>query len=167
MSNSTEAKVRSVIESSMEDTAKPDAILAYLKAREGKPITKRDVDKLRELLSDPTIYLSTRYGMTHLEWGGYYTSGGNKGGCLTIASEDKNVRIDSARIEERNIAYFAAAKDRNAKRVSMLADDDGVRTLAEAIDAHNDAVKTIKGLTAWDEPFYVARFYIEPMLDKA
>lgn len=166
MSKATEAKLIQTIESSMEDTAKPDAILAYLKTREGKPFTKRDTDKLREILSDPTIYLSTRYGMTHLEWGNYHSSGGNKGGCLTISHQDKNVRIDSAKIESGNIAYFAAAKERNAKRVAMLANSEGIRILADAIDAHNEAIGTIKSLTGWDEPFYVARFYIEPMLEK-
>lgn len=166
MNGTHESRLRDMIQAKMEDTATPDAILAYLKTREGKPITKRDVDKLKESLGDSTIYLSTRYGMTHLEWGNYHASGGRKGGSLLLAYQDKNVRIDSSFVEAMNACYYAAARERNAQRAAVLANPELIARLATAMREHDESVRTIGELTGWDKPFHVARFEIRDMLAK-
>jgi len=158
----TGQQIRALYESTIEDTTMPRAILAYLKERNGKTLTERDVPKLKARTGDPDIAIRKVAGMTNLEWGTYSRTGGNKGGSLLVAYTSGAPTIDAAWIEERNAAYFAAADERNARREKMLGGfGSAFDACAEAITKLAEAKAALaKVLTDYEAPLYEARFAI-------
>ncbi len=158
----TEKAVRAHLER-MEPAEPQGAILAYLKGREGKTLTKRDLPALQAI--DPTIRFRKIAGMTYIEWGSY---DGNRsmreGGSLLIAYTEGACAINAAWVEEHNTAWFSASVARNAERKAALDNAAVLRECAAAIDACNAAVKTIKALIAYGAPLNVVQFDIEALL---
>ena len=132
--------IAEIIQANMEPAEPAAAILAFLKANDGKRLTKVHRDKLREQLGTNELHLNYTAGMTHIEWGTYTERReGTGGGSLLVSYATKNVVIDAAWVEENNAAYFAARVKRNEKRQAMLDDTDLLDRIQQAIDAYNKA----------------------------
>lgn len=148
-----------LIEDRIESPEPQTTILNYLRSINGKRINKRHIDELRRLTGDDRIYLSKRYGMANIEWGGYGLSGGNKGGSLLIAYSEKNIEVDADWIKEKNPAYFDASVQRNERRQAVLKRPDLIEELAANIDIFQQAKANIEQLL--DGPFEPDRYSIQ------
>lgn len=158
--------LRAVYESGMEDTKIPEKILAYLATKDGKKLTARDEPHLKQI--EPECYIRKSAGMTTICWGGYHRSGGNQGGSLLIAYAEGAPTIDAKWVEERNPAYFSAAKERNAKRQAILADPKSAEVFAELAAAIDDTIKARdaikRTLTDYEAPLHEARYNIRKLV---
>jgi hypothetical protein len=156
--------IRNLVEQSIESSEPQGKILEYLKARDGKTLTRRDEPKLREFCGDSSIrfYHSAR-NLCYLEWGGYERSGGHEGGALFLAYTDGAPKIDAKFVEERNAAYFSAARERNEARKSVLAQGAfAFEDCAGAINALQEARERLARLFAFgDGPLAADRYRIE------
>lgn len=135
------SQVKAVLESQMESD-EPDAILEILKKQEGKQITKRTLALLPG--GAERWFIRDNIGMLHLEDREYRCHNGGKGISLLIAHHTKNVMIDTAKIVERNTAYFKGRIERNAKRRAALADGSLLGRFADAMTLVLDAVQQLE-----------------------
>jgi hypothetical protein len=105
---------------SQRESDEPDAILAILKAHDGKQLTKRLLAKLpgaAPMIEGKDRWRISQFAtMTHLETRDYSRSGGNTGMHFLMAYATTNVVIDAAWVEEHNPAYFKGRRERNASR---------------------------------------------------
>lgn len=142
--------MRARIESEIEDPAIRHTIINVLCVNAAKPITKRLVDKITvELIgehgkADYDVRLSRYAGMTHIEWGGYSRSGGNKGGSILIAYSEKSEPIAERHTQEMK-SHLAAIYGRNAWRQEILA-SDLPEELDEAIAAVKNGLRQIEAI---------------------
>lgn len=120
MRTATPEELARVVESKLEDTDTPAAILAILKTKEGKKLDKRVIDKLNAELPGLNIRKGLVASMTKIIYGDYYQTDGAKGGNLLIGYDSDT--IDTNWILEKNPAYFRAALQRNSERRAFLAD---------------------------------------------
>jgi hypothetical protein len=140
------------------ESDEPDAVLAVLKAHDGKPLTKRLLAKLPG--GDARWLIRQVAGMTVLEDRDYLHSQGKRGIHLLMAYQLTGVTIDAAWVEEHNAGYFAARRERNAKRAACAADAALCQRMADTLNAYArakaalDAAKqALDGLTEYGEPF--------------
>lgn len=164
----TADNLRAIMADGMEPAEPAGAILAYLKQRDGKKLTKRDETELKGL--DPDLRITKRAGMTNIEWGGYGRTGGNQGGSLLIAYTEAAPVIDAVWIENRNTWAFAARVERNNARTHVLshpqtADSDNVFTeAAEAINMINHYRALLESMTEYGGALHEIRSEISKML---
>lgn len=126
--------LRNIINNQMESDF-PDELLAALKEKEGKRFDKRIVDFLKNKFPDRNIY---RGGVTS-----YFESityDGNRSGItIYYYSSDHVGTINTKWIEEHNVAYFKARRERNAGRLQLL---NSPSHLALIVDRHNTMIAT-------------------------
>jgi hypothetical protein len=145
----TVSSVLAFLESQLESNG-PDAVLAVLVERNGKPLTKRLLAKLPG--GEERWLINDHAGMTHLVERGYLRSNGNRGMSLLMAYDVKNITIDSTWVEEHNPAYFKGRRERNAERNFALRNPSMAALMAERLNAYADAkVKLDEAKAALDE----------------
>lgn len=107
--------------SNLENESVPDAVLAYAKTREGKPVTKKDLEPLFQATSQ-RWYIVKNYGWTCIQTRKRVFSEGTHmephelSFDLMLERSEVNVTWNSAWIEENNAHSYSAAKARNAGR---------------------------------------------------
>lgn len=156
-------KIPTIIEKSIEPTEPQFKLLAWLKANaEGKLLTEPLLKKMQAAV-DESLRIQRRYGMTHIEWGdyGYHKDTGRPGGSIILAWSEKNVRIDTKLIEEKNAAYFSACLERNETRRKALADEKAMYELDQTLKAFVAYRDKIKELMAHGTVFAPDRYTIE------
>jgi hypothetical protein len=151
-------------------------MLRVLRERfQGKLLSKRVLDALKEATGDDTITDRRQYGMTHLEWGNYHWAKDNDPrpkGSLLLAHTVKSVYIDADDIVKRNPCYFEDAAENNAQIEDLLQHSDVIRDLERQIESYH-ALKVqldeLKGRillrTAHGGTFGVLRYEIDKILD--
>jgi hypothetical protein len=160
--------ISKILYSGMESDQPQTAILAYLTEHNGKQLTKRDLPKLRNI--DLSICYRDIANMTHIDWGDYGRSGGNKGGSLLVAYTGGAPIIDAAWVKERNISYFTTA-ERNEKRAKALKDDPTIMEAALAIQALVVAKAKLAHLMRWDDdgtkgPLEIEKYSIQQLYEQ-
>jgi hypothetical protein len=85
MSAMTVEMLRALLSTTVEASEPQTAILAYLRARNGKKLTKADEAKLRAVTGRPEIQMSVRGSMNYIEWGNYTRFNGREGGALLVS----------------------------------------------------------------------------------
>lgn len=153
----TVSSVLAFLESQLESN-EPDAVLAVLVERNGKPLTKRLLAKLPG--GEAEWRLSQTAGMFHLETRNYGRSDGNTGIHLLIAYQITNVMIDAAWIEEHNPAYFEGRRNRNALRDATMGDPVLLQSMADALNSYeaakaklDEAAVRLEALTGYGKAF--------------
>lgn len=168
------SSVKDVIAAGTEPLEPQTAILAFLRANEGKRVDKRFFEKLNAAVPGHNIRLHQIASMSHIEWDGYGGRGGPwagprpelpAGGSLLIAYQLKNLTVDVAFVEKHNPGYFGAAVARNEKRAAMLANDAACRELEATIRQFIEARDKLRAAFEYDGPFYEARYDIEREYD--
>jgi hypothetical protein len=130
------------------------AMLAILKANNGKKLSKRLCPALSEAAGEPVI-ISRSFGLISLQTESYWRTDGNQGLRLFIASGMETLpTIDAADIEERNGCYYAAALKRQESRQELLGSDipEAIDAAAEELAAAREAYRGLAGpqaLTDW------------------
>jgi len=122
----------------------PDKILAILQENNGKKFTKLILDKLpggRDVWS-----IGHSGHMTKLFSLRYAKSQGETGYNFVIAHTTVNVIIDCNFIVEKNCCYFSDRKERNAKRLACLNDQNSCLKMAELINHIKDTESRINEL---------------------
>lgn len=132
----TADSVRTLLQGHLE-SEEPDAVLAVLKAHDGKPLTKRLLAKLPG--GEERWVIHQVAGMTSLEDRDYRRSQGNRGIHLLMAYQLTSVRIDAAWVEQNNAAYFAGRRARNALRAAAMARPQVCAGMAEALNDYATA----------------------------
>ena len=161
----TAAQIQALVASRVESDA-ADAVLEIFKRDQGKPLTKRLLGKLP---GGEDVWCITHVaGMTHVETREYRRTQGQKGICLLVAYDTKNVAMDAKFLEERNPAYFSARKERNEKRADVS--EASCAALAEAInrviaarEALAEAEAGFDALAGYGKPFDADRYELEAL----
>ncbi len=145
----------------IEDTETPRRFLDYLKTREGKKLTKRDLPALQAI--EKNARFRSIAGMTSLDWGGYgrHDIEGH-GGSLLLTHGD--MVCDSAKVERLNTHFWPGAIERNEKRAKALADTKTLEACAKLVDTINEATAALQKLVEYDGPLDVARSDIEKLV---
>lgn len=147
-------KLLDVVKNSIEATEPQNKILAFLETVEGKALTERHAQKMREEI-DPSIRITKQHGWTSIKWGAYAKCEGE----MFIAYTDKNVKIDVQFIRENNARYFLALDERNAKRNKILEHGDSVlNEFATVAETFLKLQKRLKELTEHDKMLNVCRY---------
>ncbi len=158
----TAKDIAALVTAGIEDEETPARFLAYLKTREGKKLTKRDLPALQAIDSEARFYSVA--GMTSLEWGGY----GNRrnspkyGGSILLTYGD--MVCDTAKIQRLNTCYWPAAGERNAERRKVLADTATLSVCADLINTINKARAALEAMVDYGGPLYVERTSIEKLV---
>jgi hypothetical protein len=119
---------RQRIDSQIEPTGIYETVVATLLAEASKPINKRLADKIDAALvrvhgaDDYEVRLTRSAGMTHVEWGGYSRTQGNRGSSILIAYSERSEPIGERHCLDMQ-RYLAAKHERNARRHALLATD--------------------------------------------
>jgi len=150
------------------ESDEPDAVLAILKAHDGKQLTKRLLAKLpgdTNLSGKPNSgedrwRIRQVASMTSLEDRAYWSTQGNGGIHLLIAYQLTNVMIDAAWIEEHNPAYFKGRRERNASRDKIVNSSSMLALMADTLNAYaaakaklDEARNQLEALTGYGKPF--------------
>lgn len=140
------------------ESDEPDAVLAVLKAHDGKQLTKRLLAKLPG--GEARWLIRQVASMTSLEDRDYLRSQGNRGIHLLVAYRLTGVVIDAAWVAEHNPAYFGARVERNARRAACAENQAICQRMADVLNAYarakaalEDAGQALDGLTQHGEPF--------------
>ena len=140
------------------ESDEPDAVLAVLKAHDGKQLTKRLLSKLPG--GNVRWLIRQVAGMTNLEDRDYLRSQGNRGIHLLVAYQITSVVIDAAWVEEHNAGYFAARRERNRMREAAAASPEACQHFADTLAAFARAKETLDAaradldrLTGYGSPF--------------
>lgn len=152
----TSHDIKSLIHAGNEDTSTPQAVLDYLKTRNGKTLTKRDLPALRAIVPSARIHIIAH--MTHIEW--------NDHGRILIAHGSGAPTIDAEWIESHNAHCFEAARERNEKRATALKDASTHQTCAHLVNLINDSQAALNELIGHDGPLYTERCEIEKLIDR-
>lgn len=153
--------LRAILESGIEASEPQNTIRTYLAAREGKKLTKADEPKLRAVASDESVRITRRAGMTHIEWGGYGRSGGNRGGSLLIAYTEAAPIIVMADFDRFNVAYFGAKEERNQARQKALRNPDALARVAALLSVKIAAERELESLVGYEGVCGVERHAIQ------
>lgn len=126
-----EREIVNLLESTMEDTAIPAAIAVHADKRVGKPVTVKDAKALEEQLGLP-VRIKKQYGMTSVAWAlGKGPNPWLEEQSILLAHSDTNVMWPSAEeLEQKQPAYYSAARQRNTQRRELLAEH---KTMREAL----------------------------------
>lgn len=162
--------IRALVASRIESD-EPDAVLEVFRQNDGKPFTKRILAKLPGG--------AERWGirhvanMTNLETKDYLRSDGGVGISLLVCYGTVNVPIDAKFLEERNPAYFAGRKERNAKRLTTMNDPLLCREMAQAVEnvrtaqrALGLAMEAYERLTGYGEAFNPDQYEINKFFEE-
>lgn len=120
--------LRNIINNQMESEF-PDELLAALKEKEGKRFDKRVVDFLRAKFPDKNFCKTERFNHDSISY-----SGCESGLTMYYGGMEHTGTINTQWIEEHNIAYFKARRERNAGRLALLADE---YSMEEIVRRHN------------------------------
>jgi hypothetical protein len=164
------------IENQRKPTEPQRTILRVLKERfEGKMLTKRVIEALREATGDDSIRDIRQYGHTEIEWGNYRYGGSSKAanaGMLSIARCEKNVYINTSEIRDMNHFYFEGTDFVNAQIDRILSMPEAVSDLASDIEAYrvakailDAARKQITAQCVQDAPFGMLHYEIDKLID--
>jgi len=154
----------SLVRSRLESNEPQDTILEVLRKYDGKRLTTRHAEKINQAIPALDCRISKRYGMTAIEWGNYWSSGGTTGGSLHMAHCDINVVIDVAFILEKNKAYFSAKDTRNETRQKALADPVTCAAVDAAIQRYQEAKGVMETLLL-NPAFDADRSFIEKEIE--
>jgi len=140
----TAASVRAEVESRIEDDTFPDAVLAVFRGESGKPLTKRIFAKLPSS-GQGTWRFEQVAGMTSLVIEDYHartqTEGQREAGySFLVARAEKNIAIDPKFLEEENVRYFAARRERNAARREVMGSGERCEAMSKALNDADEAV---------------------------
>ncbi len=150
----TAQDILDIVQAGIEPGEPADTILAYLKARDGKTLTARDLPKLTAACGQE-IRFRRIAGMVHLTWGDYKNEK-----SLLVAYTDKAPTIDAHTIEHRfNTCWFSARLERNAQRATVT--PELAAKCADAIDRLKQAQADLEALFAYGEPLAVAQYEIK------
>ena len=160
--------IRDLIASGLEDTTLADRVLAILKAFDGKPITKRLATAVQKALPERTVHYSTIGSMVHLEIWGAGTEHKNRSSFLLGYTDTSRFgpasTLNAHNYEiEHNARYYSAARERNAKRRALMADETWCLKVALTINALNSERATYESLVEWDNP---ARFALKNLIEE-
>ena len=145
---------RDKLECDMEPNEPMQTILEVLKENNGKLLTKKIVDKIKDRIDCDSLAISRLYGMTHIVWHGSSEIGQRKDFYQILLSyNEKNVYIDSNFVEEKNGWCFRAREQRNKKRKELL-DSTFPERLDEAILSVKNAASQLKKLLQSDDELY-------------
>lgn len=125
--------LRNIINNQMESDF-PDEILKALKEKEGKKFDKRVIDFLKAKFPDKH--------MRKRETGSYHSlcwDDNNHGITMYYYDSAHASTISTQWIEEHNVAYFKARRERNAGRLQLL---NSPSHLALIVDQHNTLIAT-------------------------
>lgn len=146
----------------------PDKVLAALRPLDGKPVTKRILDKLPG--GKHEWILERAYGMTHIKNKAYVDShGSQKGGVSLILDwREDAFALNVNFVEEKNPAYFSARRERNHARMEvrnnkqLLDEMAAIMNRIESAKAEFEAAKAeFKSLADYGEPFHQDYFELE------
>lgn len=177
-----EREIVNILESSMEDTAIPDAIAAHADKRAGKPVTVKDAKQLEEQLGVP-VRISKRFGMTSVAWAlGKAPNPWLDERSILLAHSDTNVVWPTAEaLRKKEPAYYGAAQERNVHRRALLQEHKTMRDAigpgavpaildqsviyraAQAVRQLREARENLQKLIDYGEPLHVANFAIEKL----
>ena len=119
--------IKELIQNNVERNAIQTGIIETLEKHNQKRLTKRHIDELKTQVDD-SIYLSKRFGMTHIEW-----KVDGKEQSLLISHDIKNVVIDTVDIVDRNKGYFECLRERNKRRMATLNNPQRCKQLEDLI----------------------------------
>jgi hypothetical protein len=152
--------LRRLIEESIEPTEPQDTILRVLKEFEGKPCgpgavktCKAIAGRLNAAAGRDDIHFSHMYGMTQIVW-----DGRNSGLLLGHGS---NVNVDTAFVAESGRGHFDILRERNARKLAILADPDLIPIAQSYVDTINLARFNLKELCAYGAPLDVVSSIVE------
>lgn len=154
----TNMKVKQLIEDRIEDNTVAVKIIEVLERHNQKPLNKRHIDELKTKVHD-TIYLSKRFGMTHIEWND------GKERSMLISHAIKHVKVDTVDIVDRNQGYFNALRERNKKRRAILAKPERIAELEQLIDDFKKAQHLLKTALEHGGDFETERHTIAETFD--
>lgn len=143
----TAATVRALLTSKIESDF-PDHVLAALKTKNAKPLTKKILEIMPEDPSKSGWYLNRNYGMTHLETYSYARNAGKFGYSFLMAYTESSGLIDVQFVEERNPSYFSGRRERNTARAELLSSD---RKLEEIAVLMNRAAEVVMAVFVLDQ----------------
>lgn len=149
MKNATKTEpMRVRIEADIEDTGPYATVVDVLHAEASKPVTTRLAAKVAATLSaaygpgDYDVRITRFAGMTHVEWGGYSRSQGNRGHSILLAHTERSEPIAQRYLDDMD-RFLAAKHERNARRRALLASD-----APERMDAARQAVREAAAVLA-------------------
>lgn len=161
----TRQSVSNLIQEQVESDL-PDKILEALRPFDGKPVTKRLLDKLPGGRAE--WRLRRDYGMTHIETIDYWRSRGNKGFSFLLGYSEDAFPLNLLFMEERNPAYFDGRRARNHSRMEVvnnkkLLDEmaTAMNCVVEAKAALKDATEKFNKLAGYGEPFHADWLLLE------
>jgi hypothetical protein len=150
--------IAQIITARIEPLEPQTSILKFLQEQNGKRLTNPVIAKLREVCNDETIHLRQAGGMTSIGWG--YEQSGQRTGSLLVSYKTKNVVIDAEFVEEKNPAYFSAARERNHRRSLAVKDTKGCAELEATIHTLLAAQKKLDEFFAFGTHFEQDKFAI-------
>lgn len=156
------ATTADAIRASMESYPVQEAIAAFFDRNPGRRIDKRFLDRLNTEVG-VDCWLVKRSG-TYLEWGAGLPSDDPGRGSLTLSYAEKNVTADPAFLRRTNIAYFAAAAQRNEKREKALADPALLDEVDQLISDYHRIARRWQALTAYEAPLAAVQYRLEKVL---
>jgi hypothetical protein len=139
-----------------EHTERPQAVLDYFKANDGKRLTAPYLKKMSETLGFE-VTTHARASMTYVSF-----QNGDQKTDMIIAYALKNIVVDAKFFEEYNPAHLDAAVKRNIARAAVLSNQASIDELAAAIEGFKAAEARLK---AAFEPFGHDRYTIERNFD--
>lgn len=146
----------------------PDAVLEALRPLDGKPVTKRLLDKLPG--GKDVWILERAYGMTQIKNRVYSQSQGSaKGGIsLLLAHREDAFPLDVNKVEKENPAYFSGRRERNHARMEARNNRELLQQMADVMNdaeraqaALANARKCFEALAGYGEPFSPDRYDLE------
>ena len=128
------------------ESDEPDAVLAVLKAHDGKQLTKRLLAKLPG--GEARWLIRQVASMTCLDDRDYLHSQGSKGIHLLVAYQLTRVVIDASWVEEHNAGYFGARRERNRLREAAAASPEACQHFADTLTAYARAKESLDAAKA-------------------
>lgn len=161
----THQTVHDIIQGRWESD-EPDKILEVLRQMEGKMLTTRILVKMPG--GRDRWRLRREYGMTHLETWEYTRTQGNGGISLLLDWREDSFPIETAKIEERNTAYFSARRARNHTRMEAMNTKPLLDQMAAAMNHMERAMQelqearaTFEALADYGQPFNPDQYELE------
>jgi hypothetical protein len=167
MTTHTHQTVRDILQANWESDL-PDKVLDALRPLDGKPVTKRLLDKLPG--GKEEWILERAYGMTQLKNRAYVDhSGSGKGGVsLLLDHREDAFPLDVARMVEKNPAYFSARVERNHARMEAMNTKPLLDAMANVMNRIEQAAaeliaakEAFEVLTEYGKPFRPDNFDLE------
>lgn len=147
--------VKDLIFKNIEDVDTPMMVIEALRPYEGKKITKKILEYVKNVGIGQNYYppsgYSDRYKLVICTEKKDYDF---TIGCNGVS---QNIKINIEYILQSNPAYFSAATKRNNDRASSLQNHEHLNKMAEIINTINKAVYNFKSMTKYGEELYTSR----------